>query len=116
MEMATEYAKERIQFDQPIGAFQAVKHWAGGRLRAISREYALKGKIALPTVIPFPLGPALSPQRGTEQGGWVSDAEYRFRTPAIGVVEAPIDVIQRLVPIGPLLEGQLGDFGSAGGG
>jgi alkylation response protein AidB-like acyl-CoA dehydrogenase len=26
MEMATEYAKERIQFDQPIGAFQAVKH------------------------------------------------------------------------------------------
>jgi len=26
MEMATQYAKERIQFDQPIGAFQAVKH------------------------------------------------------------------------------------------
>jgi alkylation response protein AidB-like acyl-CoA dehydrogenase len=26
MEIATEYAKERIQFDQPIGAFQAVKH------------------------------------------------------------------------------------------
>ena len=26
MKIATEYAKERIQFDQPIGAFQAVKH------------------------------------------------------------------------------------------
>jgi len=26
MEIATEYAKERIQFDQPIGAFQAIKH------------------------------------------------------------------------------------------
>jgi alkylation response protein AidB-like acyl-CoA dehydrogenase len=26
MEMATEYAKVRIQFDQPIGAFQAIKH------------------------------------------------------------------------------------------
>jgi alkylation response protein AidB-like acyl-CoA dehydrogenase len=26
MRIATEYAKERIQFDQPIGAFQAVKH------------------------------------------------------------------------------------------
>ncbi len=26
MEIATEYAKVRIQFDQPIGAFQAVKH------------------------------------------------------------------------------------------
>jgi alkylation response protein AidB-like acyl-CoA dehydrogenase len=26
MEMATQYAKERVQFDQPIGAFQAVKH------------------------------------------------------------------------------------------
>jgi alkylation response protein AidB-like acyl-CoA dehydrogenase len=26
MEMATEYAKIRIQFDQPIGAFQAIKH------------------------------------------------------------------------------------------
>jgi alkylation response protein AidB-like acyl-CoA dehydrogenase len=24
--MATAYAKERVQFDQPIGAFQAVKH------------------------------------------------------------------------------------------
>ena len=26
MELATEYAKVRIQFDQPIGAFQAIKH------------------------------------------------------------------------------------------
>lgn len=26
MEMATQYAKERVQFDQPIGTFQAVKH------------------------------------------------------------------------------------------
>jgi len=26
MKIATEYAKERVQFDQPIGAFQAVKH------------------------------------------------------------------------------------------
>lgn len=26
MEIATQYAKERIQFDQPIGAYQAVKH------------------------------------------------------------------------------------------
>jgi len=26
MEIATEYAKIRIQFDQPIGAFQAIKH------------------------------------------------------------------------------------------
>jgi alkylation response protein AidB-like acyl-CoA dehydrogenase len=26
MEIATEYAKERVQFDQPIGAFQAIKH------------------------------------------------------------------------------------------
>lgn len=26
MEIATEYAKVRIQFDQPIGAFQAIKH------------------------------------------------------------------------------------------
>ncbi|NIS59547.1 MAG: acyl-CoA dehydrogenase [Proteobacteria bacterium] len=26
MEIATEYAKTRIQFDQPIGAFQAIKH------------------------------------------------------------------------------------------
>ena len=26
VEMATQYAKERIQFDQPIGGFQAVKH------------------------------------------------------------------------------------------
>jgi len=26
MEIATEYAKVRVQFDQPIGAFQAVKH------------------------------------------------------------------------------------------
>ncbi len=26
LEMATQYAKERVQFDQPIGAFQAVKH------------------------------------------------------------------------------------------
>jgi len=26
MKMATEYAKVRIQFDQPIGAFQAIKH------------------------------------------------------------------------------------------
>lgn len=26
LEMATEYAKERVQFGQPIGAFQAVKH------------------------------------------------------------------------------------------
>jgi len=26
MEIATEYAKERIQFDQPIGGFQAIKH------------------------------------------------------------------------------------------
>lgn len=26
MELASQYAKERVQFDQPIGAFQAVKH------------------------------------------------------------------------------------------
>ena len=26
LEMATEYAKERVQFGRPIGAFQAVKH------------------------------------------------------------------------------------------
>lgn len=26
MEIATQYAKERIQFDQPIGAYQAIKH------------------------------------------------------------------------------------------
>lgn len=26
MEIATEYAKTRVQFDQPIGAFQAIKH------------------------------------------------------------------------------------------
>jgi len=26
MEIATEYAKVRVQFDQPIGAFQAIKH------------------------------------------------------------------------------------------
>jgi hypothetical protein len=95
--------------------FQAVEHWAGGWLRAISREYALKGKIALPAVIPFPFGSALGPQRGAKQGGWVSDAEYRFRTAAIGVVEAPINVVQWLVPVRPLLEGQLGDFSSASG-
>jgi alkylation response protein AidB-like acyl-CoA dehydrogenase len=26
MEMATEYAKIRVQFDQPIGGYQAIKH------------------------------------------------------------------------------------------
>ncbi|MGZ4103750.1 MAG: acyl-CoA dehydrogenase family protein [Actinomycetota bacterium] len=35
MDMAVAYAKERIQFDRPIGSFQAIKHKAADMLRAL---------------------------------------------------------------------------------
>jgi acyl-CoA dehydrogenase len=35
LELSIEYAKERVQFDQPIGAFQAVQHLCADMLRAV---------------------------------------------------------------------------------
>jgi hypothetical protein len=35
LELALEYAKERVQFDQPIGAFQAVQHLCADMLRTV---------------------------------------------------------------------------------
>src|SRR5207302_5179427 len=35
LEMAIEYAKDRVQFDRPIGSFQAVQHLCADMLRAV---------------------------------------------------------------------------------
>jgi alkylation response protein AidB-like acyl-CoA dehydrogenase len=41
MEMAVEYAKERQQFDRPIGAYQAVSHRCAGMLYAVEESRSL---------------------------------------------------------------------------
>ncbi len=45
LEMATEYAKVRVQFDQPIGSFQAVQHLLADALRNI--ELSRAGALAV---------------------------------------------------------------------
>jgi len=40
LEVATEYAKVRVQFDQPIGAFQAVQHLLADTLRRVELSRA----------------------------------------------------------------------------
>jgi alkylation response protein AidB-like acyl-CoA dehydrogenase len=41
MEMAVDYAKERQQFDRPIGAYQAVSHRCAGMLYAVEESRSL---------------------------------------------------------------------------
>ena len=41
MEMAVEYAKERQQFDRPIGAYQAVSHRCAGMLYDVEEAHSL---------------------------------------------------------------------------
>jgi alkylation response protein AidB-like acyl-CoA dehydrogenase len=43
LELATEYAKVRVQFDRPIGSFQAVQHLLADMLRNV--ELARSGAL-----------------------------------------------------------------------
>jgi alkylation response protein AidB-like acyl-CoA dehydrogenase len=41
MEMAVEYARERKQFDRPIGAYQAVSHRCAAMLLGVEESRSL---------------------------------------------------------------------------
>jgi alkylation response protein AidB-like acyl-CoA dehydrogenase len=71
--MATDYAKARVQFDRPIGSFQAIKHKLADMLMAV--ETARSAVYWAAHVASGPSGPSGPASRGDD------DAELRIAAP-----------------------------------
>jgi len=81
MEMSAQYAKERIQFDQPIGSFQAIKHKCANMLIDVegSRPLTYWAAWAVDTAAPE------APVAVSMAKGWCSDAYRRVAADGIQV-------------------------------
>ena len=81
LEMATEYAKDRVQFGQPIGSFQAVKHRCADMLVDVEgmRSVTWYGSWSVATVDP---GWAMAASTAKV---WCADASKRVMGSALQV-------------------------------
>jgi alkylation response protein AidB-like acyl-CoA dehydrogenase len=83
LEIATEYAKVRRQFDRPIGAFQAVQHLLADMLRNVELARA---SVAAALRVADDGDSAALHRAATLTAAFASDALYRVTADAIQVL------------------------------
>ena len=81
LEMTTQYATERIQFDRPIGTFQAVSH----RLADVAVDVEIGRSLIYGACLALDEGHAEGPALASASKAWMGDAAVRAAESAVQI-------------------------------